>query len=620
MNPTKKLSPVVSTPVTLRVADIYPNPLNPRQVETAERAELAESLKAVGQLSRIWVRPSATQDGKYELVDGERRWWGAQSAGIESLDALVGDWSDEHVVVIAFTTGSQSRPLDPIAEARGLKWLKDRTGSSLRELGARLGISYMTVHHAISVIEGHPLIVEAVAKKGLSMRTAFELSVIESPEMVEAALKEVFAQVADGYPPMSKDAVQLMVKKRYGKPRPAPVLREDQVPFTAEQSMEVLPAGSSEPTPESGFVAYTRPIPSDLLKPEVASGPSIKFEDVAEGVKVYVGVDEAGKSVEMVKLSEALAAVQPDDRHIFKEDVARNASMPKPDRAAGEPPSRRVEEEAAERDRKKAEKIQRKRDKDTVAWLGELHAALDKAKFSEGFTLWTLIYDLQEKTVSAEEIMLVLRACDFQDVDPAMTPREQLNDVASMVSNHGLAALTVLLMVVPRARAEGPNSGFVKDWHEAIVNPPAPTPPEAYQAQDETPEETYLRNQQLAKQLPAKTIEEIDSLHINGRCPLEGIAEVLKLDQEVVRHVLMTRGSRDVEKEKVLRDGLDEAFEAAGIKTKKQRDHVAQLACKCTMDQVITVEQLEALAACLKRVADAKGKKEAKAAAVKEEV
>ena len=225
-------------------------------------------------------------------------------------------------------------------------------------------------------------------------------------------------------------------------------------------------------------MALTRPIPPDLLKPEIAAGAPIKFADVVTGVMVYVGVDEGGKSVPLVKLAEALAAVQPDDRHIFKEDVARSNSMPKPARVAGEPPSRRVEEEAAERERKKAEKQQKKKDKESIAWLRELRTALVNGDATGRMPYWTLLYDQARAGMNAEDVALLLRAEDVAEVVDGNLAGA-LDDHAFALPLVQLVALVTQMLLMPVLRAQGMQSEIVKEWHATVIAPPKPTEPEA---------------------------------------------------------------------------------------------------------------------------------------------
>ncbi|MDP9181359.1 MAG: ParB/RepB/Spo0J family partition protein, partial [Actinomycetota bacterium] len=68
----------------LPLTSITPNPVNPRVVFDAEElAELVESIKEVGLLQPVVVRPVGGE--RYELIMGERRWRAALEAGFSTI-------------------------------------------------------------------------------------------------------------------------------------------------------------------------------------------------------------------------------------------------------------------------------------------------------------------------------------------------------------------------------------------------------------------------------------------------------------------------------------------------------------------------------------------------------
>lgn len=54
--------------------DIVPNPWNPNKTTKRQQAALSESLNEYGQVLEIVVRPSPTETGKYQIIDGEHRY------------------------------------------------------------------------------------------------------------------------------------------------------------------------------------------------------------------------------------------------------------------------------------------------------------------------------------------------------------------------------------------------------------------------------------------------------------------------------------------------------------------------------------------------------------------
>lgn len=78
---------------TIEVSRIKPNKMNPRGPNVREmdphRGYLKESIALFGVLVPLVVRP--IDDGNYELIDGERRYWVARSLKIERVPAYVAD-------------------------------------------------------------------------------------------------------------------------------------------------------------------------------------------------------------------------------------------------------------------------------------------------------------------------------------------------------------------------------------------------------------------------------------------------------------------------------------------------------------------------------------------------
>jgi len=80
----------------IELKKIQPNRLNPRlQFTKAGLDELSDSIKQVGLLEPIIVRP---RDDGYEVVVGERRYRAAQQAGLDTVPAIVRDYTDDEVI------------------------------------------------------------------------------------------------------------------------------------------------------------------------------------------------------------------------------------------------------------------------------------------------------------------------------------------------------------------------------------------------------------------------------------------------------------------------------------------------------------------------------------------
>ncbi len=108
------------------ISDLSRNPYQPRQYFSEEKLEeLANSIKKNGIIQPIAVRPNKTENGKYEIVAGERRWIAAQRAGLHEIPVTILDLSDAESLEVAIVENIQRDDLNPIEEARGYKRLSE---------------------------------------------------------------------------------------------------------------------------------------------------------------------------------------------------------------------------------------------------------------------------------------------------------------------------------------------------------------------------------------------------------------------------------------------------------------------------------------------------------------
>ena len=111
-------------PNTVSISDLSRNPYQPRQYFSEEKLdELANSIKQNGIIQPIAVRPNKNENGKYEIVAGERRWIAAQRAGLHEIPVIILNLSDVESLEVAIVENIQRDDLNPIEEARGYQRL-----------------------------------------------------------------------------------------------------------------------------------------------------------------------------------------------------------------------------------------------------------------------------------------------------------------------------------------------------------------------------------------------------------------------------------------------------------------------------------------------------------------
>src|SRR3954469_17721066 len=135
----------------LDVTQIEPNPDQPRAKFDATALDaLAGSIGSVGLLQPLIVRP--LEDGRYELVAGERRWRAAQQAGIDRVPAVVRTSPEDERLQAALIENMVREDLNPIEEARACAALVDDLGISKEELARRVGRSRAAISNLIRLL------------------------------------------------------------------------------------------------------------------------------------------------------------------------------------------------------------------------------------------------------------------------------------------------------------------------------------------------------------------------------------------------------------------------------------------------------------------------------------
>ncbi|MBC7380029.1 MAG: ParB/RepB/Spo0J family partition protein [Burkholderiaceae bacterium] len=131
-------------PASLLLGDMVPGQYQPRtRMDEGALYELAESIKAQGIMQPILVRrlTAGPNDGKYEIIAGERRFRAAKLAGLDSVPVLVRDVPDESAAAMALIENIQREDLNPLEEAHGLQRLVKEFGLTHEQASQAVGRS-----------------------------------------------------------------------------------------------------------------------------------------------------------------------------------------------------------------------------------------------------------------------------------------------------------------------------------------------------------------------------------------------------------------------------------------------------------------------------------------------
>ncbi len=179
------------------VGSISPNPRQPRQVFDEEAmAELVHSIKEIGLLQPVVVRPVGEQDGdkRYELIMGERRWRATQEAGLDVIPAIVRETSDDDLLRDALLENLHRSQLNPLEEAAAYQQLLDDFGCTHEELAGRIGRSRPQISNTLRLLKLSPAVQRRVAAGVLSAGHARALLAVDNADIQDRLAGRVVAE------------------------------------------------------------------------------------------------------------------------------------------------------------------------------------------------------------------------------------------------------------------------------------------------------------------------------------------------------------------------------------------------------------------------------------------
>ena len=169
---------------------ISPNPNQPRR-EFDEEAmqELANSIREIGIIQPVTLRQM--EDGKYQIIAGERRWRAAQMAGLETIPAYIRTVKDETVMEMALVENIQREDLNAIEIALAYEHLVETTGMTQEKISERVGKSRTAVTNYMRLLKLPAQVQMALKNKEIDMGHARALRSIDSPSVQIKLFKEI---------------------------------------------------------------------------------------------------------------------------------------------------------------------------------------------------------------------------------------------------------------------------------------------------------------------------------------------------------------------------------------------------------------------------------------------
>lgn len=164
------------------VSEIRPNPYQPRKTFNEEALnELAESIKNYGVFTPIIVKKSIKG---YDLIAGERRLRASKLAGMETIPAIVKDYTDDQMREISLLENLQRENLTAIELAWAYKGIIDNLDIRQEDLAQKIGKSRSHITNTLGLLNLPEDVQKMILNGEISMGHARVLSKMEDEEEI----------------------------------------------------------------------------------------------------------------------------------------------------------------------------------------------------------------------------------------------------------------------------------------------------------------------------------------------------------------------------------------------------------------------------------------------------
>jgi len=166
----------------ISIEDIIPNPHQPRKTFNIDQLqELADSIKEHGIITPIIV---TLENGKYVLIAGERRYRASKMVGLDSIPAIIRDYTEAQMMEIALLENIQREDLTPIEIAFSYKSIIEKLGLTQEQLSKRVGKSRSHITNMVGLVSLPEVVQQMVNEGFISMGHARVLSKLDDDNKI----------------------------------------------------------------------------------------------------------------------------------------------------------------------------------------------------------------------------------------------------------------------------------------------------------------------------------------------------------------------------------------------------------------------------------------------------
>jgi len=194
----------------LSLSEIIPNKYQPRKNFDEEMLnDLTNSIKERGVIQPIIVRKSNSENSKYEIIAGERRWLAARKAGLHNIPVVVTEADDLKSLEFAIVENVQRHDLNPLEEAQGYKRLIDDFSYDQEKVSKFIGKSRSYITNSLRLLNLPQDVLKLVEEKKISAGHAKILVGLENASFIATKIIEKKLSVRQ-----SENFVKIFKKKK----------------------------------------------------------------------------------------------------------------------------------------------------------------------------------------------------------------------------------------------------------------------------------------------------------------------------------------------------------------------------------------------------------------------
>jgi ParB family chromosome partitioning protein len=193
-NAVKKMESTTAnnTPMLIDINKITANKDQPRKIfKEKEIQELAESIKENGLIQPIIVRE--LENGKFEVIAGERRLRASKLAGLESIPVFIKRASNKDTLMMAIVENVQRQDLNCVEEALAYYQLMEDFKLTQEEVAKKIGKDRSTIANFLRILKLPREVLGHIQKDTISFGHAKVLASLKDDEFIKRLANLIIA-------------------------------------------------------------------------------------------------------------------------------------------------------------------------------------------------------------------------------------------------------------------------------------------------------------------------------------------------------------------------------------------------------------------------------------------